>query len=151
MRSAILSVLVLLVLSQTALLVAPAADAAPLCGALVGVRCADNGHFCWVYVGGPVRDCVQTSASVTDASVPVGHCVNTDHTNCDGWACVWYGTVLKACVPKSLPAASVGECSEFQSGPCPYEQLVCGYVGAKPECVEDPCYKDPELCHPTLA
>ncbi|HEX2021333.1 MAG TPA: hypothetical protein VHH36_01360 [Candidatus Thermoplasmatota archaeon] len=30
----------------------PALDLAPDCGPFVGVRCADGGEFCWVYVLG---------------------------------------------------------------------------------------------------
>jgi hypothetical protein len=78
------------------------------------------------------------------AAVPVGHCVDTDHTNCDGLVCVWDGA-LKACVPRHLPAPTVGACNEVARD-CPPGGLACAIVNGAYYCVLDICYDAPEWC-----
>lgn len=81
------------------------------------------------------------------ASVPVGACVQQDHNACPGFVCAYVEAKYVCETPQPV---SVGFCEELTES-CGYGQLACANADGRIVCVEDPCSRDPELCHPALA
>ncbi|MEA3199114.1 MAG: hypothetical protein QOE90_542 [Thermoplasmata archaeon] len=84
------------------------------------------------------------SVPAVASAFPGSSCVQAVQSSCPGLACVSF-EALTECVAQPIT------CTEMD-GDCPVPYLACFDVAdTVGGCLNDPCYRDPELCHPMLA